>query len=273
MPEPSEMEASLAALQDSVDAVVAANDKRESPSGEVMPTGDDQPAGWALQWSEDFDTDCAEGEFSATFPNVGVYPGNYVDTSKRGHYDPSILSVAGSVLRKRIHTTPDGVHHVAAILPELSFAGKWGDVSGGRFAVRFRADRLPTYKIAWLLWPQSGTWPRDGEIDFPECDLDGDTIQGFMHRQDATAGSDQSSFRSAASLDQWHTCTIEWRAGVSLALFLDGVQLGATQTVRVPSTPMHWCMQTETILNKATPIDDTVAGNVEVDWVCYWAPA
>ena len=38
------------------------------------------------------------------------------------------------------------------------------------------------YKVAWLLWPKSGVWPRDGEIDFPEADLIG-TISAFMHRQ------------------------------------------------------------------------------------------
>jgi hypothetical protein len=35
--------------------------------------------------------------------------------------------------------------------------------------VRFKTDSMHGYKGAWLLWPASEVWPRDGEIDFPEA--------------------------------------------------------------------------------------------------------
>jgi hypothetical protein len=56
----------------------------------------------------------------------------------------------------------------------------------GRYSVRFKADPLAGFKIAWLLWPDSGVWPRDGEIDFPEGELDL-TIYGAAH-----AGTDSA---------------------------------------------------------------------------------
>ena len=60
------------------------------------------------------------------------------------------------------------------------------------------------YKTAWLLWPRSEVWPRDGEIDFPEGDLDS-TIHGFVHRQGATSGSDQYAVSTSATYTSWHT--------------------------------------------------------------------
>ena len=43
----------------------------------------------------------------------------------------------------------------------------------GWYEVRFRTGATDGYKLAWLLWPKSSVWPREGEIDFPEGDLVG----------------------------------------------------------------------------------------------------
>jgi hypothetical protein len=61
--------------------------------------------------------------------------------------------------------------------------------------VRFRADLLPGYKIAWLLWPDAyseglATWPQDGEVDFPEGDLAGG-FWAFMHSRWADRDRDR----------------------------------------------------------------------------------
>lgn len=251
------------------------------PSGEAIPTGD--LPGWKLAWSENFDKPAAEGQIRAVYGNrMMFYPPRvdqafYTDTKKRGHYETNNLSADGGMLRYHVHTTADGIHHVGAIIPTLSAKdaahGAYGSVSGGRFAVRWRSSRLPTYKVAWLLWPKDSDWPKNGEIDFPECSLDGaSTIHGFMHRQGATVGSDQDSVSTTAKPTDWHTCVTEWVMGQSCKFFLDGLLIKTVRD-RVPATPMRWTLQTETSLDTTKPIDNSAAGYVDIDWLAYWAPA
>lgn len=260
-----------------------------NPSGIQIPTND--LPGWKLAWSEDFDKPAAKGhirdvygdklKFYPPLPTTTYYP----DTSHRGRYETDNIEAMNSCLRYHVHTTKDAagtaIHHVACVLPHLSTLGQYGAVSGGRFAVRWRSDPLHTYKNAWLLWPLAGTNTKDaagnpggnGEIDHPECSLTSGYIDAYMHRQAAITGSDQDHRRSAAlHLTDWHTCVIEWRMGKSCAFFVDDVQLGATITSRVPSTPMRWTLQTETSLDKTVPIDNAADGYVEIDWLAYWAP-
>ncbi len=144
-----------------------------------------------------------------------------------------------------------------------------GDQTYGRYAIRFRADAVKGYKAAWLLWPKSGTWPRDGEIDFPEGNLD-QKISAFMHRQGATAGSDQDAYNTQSTFTSWHTAVIEWGPGQTRFL-LDGTVIG-TSTSRIPNTAMHWVIQTETALDGTTPAD-SAQGHVQIDWVAVWSYA
>jgi hypothetical protein len=60
---------------------------------------------------------------------------------------------------------------------------------------------------------------------------------------------------------------MEWSPNL-VVLRLDGVEVGRT-TERIPNTPMHWVLQTETSL-KMTPADST-RGNVQIDYVAAWA--
>ena len=117
---------------------------------------------------------------------------------------------------------------VAAPVPKLP------TMTYGRYAVRFRADPLPGYKTAWLLWPDSGVWPRDGEIDFPEGNLDS-TINGYVHHMNGKSGSDTDSFKTPALYSTWHTAVIEWTAG-KITFLLDGQVIGTT-TKRDPLDP------------------------------------
>jgi beta-glucanase (GH16 family) len=164
-----------------------------------------------------------------------------------------------------IHTE-GGTHLVAAPIPKLTAASSFGQLYG-RYAVRFRADALPGYKTAWLLWPDSGHWPGDGEIDFPEADLT-EPIKGYVHHQGASSSSDQDRFTTSALYPDWHTAVIEWSPG-RVVLSLDGQVVGQT-TTRVPSSPMHWVLQTETALGGSAPSSAT-QGNVQIDWIAAWA--
>jgi beta-glucanase (GH16 family) len=162
--------------------------------------------------------------------------------------------------------TENGVHMVAAPYPKLPGGN---DQLYGRYAVRYRTDAISGYKQAWLLWPKSNTWPRDGEIDFPEADL-GSTVSAFVHHQGATSGSDQDAYGTGSNATSWHTAVIEWSPG-KVTFLWDGRVIG-TSTSRVPNTAMHWVLQTETALNGTTP-SDSAAGHVQIDWVAVWSYA
>jgi hypothetical protein len=120
-----------------------------------------------------------------------------------------------------------------------------------------------------MLWPDSDNRNRDGEIDFPEMNLDSSNLFGYVHKVNATSGSDQSWSRTKVNMSDWHTAVVEWSPGV-VVFRLDGVETGRT-TERVPSTPMHWVLQTETALHDAAGPDSSVRGNVQIDWVAAWA--
>jgi len=138
-----------------------------------------------------------------------------------------------------------------------------------RTAVRFKSDAIHCYKTAWLYWPDSGNWPTDGEIDFPEGDLDS-TISGFVHHEGGTSGSDQDAFRTSATYTSWHTAVTEWTSSY-VKFYLDGNLIG-TSTSRLPNTSMHWVLQTETSLSGCVPTN-TAQGHVSVDWATVYVPA
>ncbi|MCY1046919.1 glycoside hydrolase family 16 protein [Corallococcus sp. bb12-1] len=250
-----------------VDAVTLVAGGGSGPSGEPMPVGD--LMNWRQVFTDDFTTPVPVGQFPAAVSSKwSVYLDGWKDTSKNGTYSPSsVVSIQNGVLNKYLHTV-NGVHRVAAVLPKIPGATASGGLPAGRFAVRFKADPVPGYKTAWLLWPDSEVWPRDGEIDFPEGDLDG-TIAGFMHRQNGTSGGDQDAVSTSARFTSWHTAIIEWTPG-RCRFILDGTVI-LDKTSRVPTTPMHWVLQTETDLSGTAP-SSSAAGNVQIDWVAVWVP-
>ena len=197
-----------------------------------------------------------------------VYENGWRDTSGQVNGTPSIyepttvLSVADGCLVKTLHNSGQGARSAAIVVG--------GDQLGGRYAVRFKAEAVPGFKTAWLLWPRSEVWPRDGEIDFPEGSLD-DRISGFMHRQGATAGDDQDSTSSSAKYTAWHTAIIEWIPGTRCTFILDGVVLGSW-TSRVPTTPMHWVLQTESNIG-GTQAPVGTSGRVWIDWIAKYSIA
>lgn len=259
----------------SVGPAVASLRKVTSPSGQRMPVGDIvDPSGqaWRQVFADDFTETVPLGSWpAAVSARWGAYPNTWRDTSGNGTYDCArVCSQSGGVLDLHLHSA-NGVTYVAAPVPRIpgASASRWGDLRSGRYVIRFRADAVPGFKTAWLLWPESETWPRDGEIDFPEGDLDG-MISAFMHRQDGTSPSDQDGYATRARYTTWHTAVIEWVAGVRCTFWLDGRKIGES-TSRVPNTPMHWVIQTETRLSGGPP-PATAAGRVRIDWVAVYVP-
>jgi hypothetical protein len=227
-----------------------------------MPVGD--LSGWHQIFADDFTTSLGAGSFpSAVSTRWSAYANGAPDTSGYGVYYPSAISWHDGLMDLPIGW--DGAHFLSqapvALMQTMLY---------GRFAVRFKADLVHHYKTAWLLWPDSGNWPYDGEIDFPEGNLDGG-VCAFMHRKGATSGSDQDAYcTSVPEAGVWHTAVIEWTASAT-SFYLDGTLIGRS-TSRIPNTPMHWVLQTETDTDGIAP---TTAdhGHVLVDWVAAYQPA
>jgi len=258
------LEAQVASLTDRIETLEAelTSSPTPLPSPTPAPTA---TSPWTLIFSDEFDQALAEGQFpTAVGGRWYAYPYGWKDTSKNGTYDPSIVSWHDGLLDAHIRTTA-GVPRVAAfgpILPDGSTSQLYG-----RYEVRFRADPIVGYKGAWLLWPKSETWPRDGEIDFPEGDFDR-TISAFVHRQGATTGSDQDAFPTTALWPDWHTAVTEWTPA-AVRFYLDGALIG-TATERIPNTPMRLVIQNETTLAGFVPAD-AVQGHVLIDRVAVWS--
>ena len=237
-----------------------------------MPVGD--LPGWHQVFVEDFLDDAPIGSWPGTTyaPRWDFYPDCWHDTSGVGFYYPErVVSVAGGILAKYLHSeqmndvcgVDDTRPLVAALVPRLP-----SPMTSGKYTVRFRADALQNFKTAWLLWPDSNRGS-EGEIDFPEGELDG-TIAAFLHYKDNTSSTQQQVFNTSATYTAWHTASIEWvvddpDSNGSVTFILDGQTIG-TSTTRVPNTPMHWVLQTETCPSHCQPQAMT-AGNAQIDWV------
>ncbi|WP_306908110.1 glycoside hydrolase family 16 protein [Arthrobacter sp. B3I9] len=189
--------------------------------------------------------------------------------TKTGYYPTKVLSVQNGMLDWFLHSE-NGIIMGAAPAPKFPNASinppRANSLLYGRYSVRYRADPMPGYKTAWLLWPDSGVWPRDGEIDFPEGDLSRIIYGAFHFARPVDAFAKFDSDQSASS---WHVATTEWSPG-RVEFFLDGRSLGAS-TTDVPSAPMHLVLQTESCLT-GCPAPET-QGHVYLDWISIWVPA
>ena len=233
------------------------------PSGVPIPSV--SPPGWRRVFADDFTQDVPVGSFpSAVSKSWFAYRDGLKDSGKHGTYMPSkVVSIANGMMNIHLHTE-HGVHDVAAVLPVIAGAhGRDRGLLYGRYSIRIRADAIRGYKLGVVLWPDSGAWPRDGEIDFPEADL-GKPIHAFLHYQNGRRPDDQAGFVSSATYAKWHTATITWLPG-SVTFQLDGHLVGRVRK-RIPNSPMHLVIQAETKIGGPVPAAGA-GGNIQIDWL------
>ena len=232
-----------------------------------VPHSFDSPAGWTALYTENFDTDAKPGDFAAVYGEAWNGYTGIADTSGEGMYTPDkVLSVHDSALDFYLHTE-DGVHLVAAPLPN-GFEG----TTYGRYSIRLKTEVIPGYKIAFLMWPTSDLW-NDGEIDYPEGNLDGTPFYGASvipgSHVDGAVSWDPSKPYAPTNAEEWHTATLEWTPGL-LKYFWDDELIGESALPdSVPTLPMRWTLQAETNLS-GEPVPDSSAGHLMVDWVKAW---
>jgi beta-glucanase (GH16 family) len=247
--------------------LVPASAKAATLSGTAMPVGD--LPGWHQTFSADFNTTHPLGSVTEAGLDGFTYAYNNPDTAGReegtgSYWTPSVISTQNGTLDYYLHADSAG-HNMSGAIGRPAMGQTYG-----RYAVRMRADAVVGYKTAFLLWPDSEVWPRDGEIDYPEGDLTGQ-IGGATHYQGGTSGGDQDVFENLGySYPQWHTYTIEWTPS-SLKYYVD-TTLVHTTTQRIPNTPMHWVLQSETCLG-GCQTSATASGHVQIDWATEYTYA
>ncbi|MCU1548351.1 MAG: glycoside hydrolase [Arthrobacter sp.] len=252
-----------------------------SPAPALSRVTDLKQSGDLPGWKQVFEED-----FSAGDVPLGAFPGDVYNTrwsagyrdgtpdtagkisgGKSGYYPSKVLSVRDGVLAWYLHSE-NGISMGAAPQPKFPNASaappRDNSLLYGRYSVKFMADSLAGFRMAWLLWPDSGAWPREGEIGFPEGDLAG-AMYGAAHFR----GPDPRSFERFFAdkfFTSWHVATTEWSPG-RVEFFIDGQSIGATTTY-VPSTPMHLILQTESC-QPGCPAPET-QGHVYLDWISIW---
>lgn len=232
------------------------------PASEDTPVGSFSNCNWASTLPA---SDCT-GLPASDLNNWFAYPDGTCDTTCDGKYEPSQdVSIANNLMNINMHTDPaTGTPGVVAVEPKANTGTGNGQLYGV-FSVRFETNTATGYSLSFLLWPDSNVWPQDGEIDFPETDSElGGPVSAFMHWMGATSGSQQDAFTTNTTTTSWHTYTIEWTPTM-VRFYLDG-QIVGTSTGHIPSTPMHWVLQTTTNLGGVMPIAGQ-SGNIQVAWV------
>ncbi|WP_246527634.1 glycoside hydrolase family 16 protein [Pseudarthrobacter albicanus] len=251
----------------------------QSAAADLKQSGD--LPGWKQVFEEDFSAGdvplgAFPGELYGTRWSAGYKDGTpdtagQVSGGRSGYYPSKVLSVKDGALDWYLHSE-NGISMGAAPQPRIPNASanppRHNSLLYGRYSVRFKADSLAGFKTAWLMWPDSGVWPRDGEIDFPEGDLAG-VIYGAVHYPRPDGSDAFVKGESAAYYSSWHVATMEWSPG-RVEFFLDGQSISASTTAP-PTTPMHLILQTESCLT-GCPLPET-QGHVSLDWISIWTPA
>jgi hypothetical protein len=246
------------------------------PSGRCSVSPGAAPSGWRRVMSDSFGEDIPLGQWGkpgGTWERPGgMWRGRtagWKDSSGRGTYDsPRTTSQHDGMLDVWIHSE-GSVRYVAAPIPLV------GNTAGQRISLCVKADEIPGYKVAFLLWPNEGPGNYHGEINFPEGRLlTTATANAFMHYDPKpTSGKTQDWFDGGVALQGWHAFTIEWHPSRDyVSFFRDGTLIGRSNRPEVPNGPMHYVMQMETYLS-GQPLPPPAEGHVRVDWFTIDVPA
>ncbi|PVG80610.1 hypothetical protein DDE18_22310 [Nocardioides gansuensis] len=120
-------------------------------------------------------------------------------------------------------------------------SARFGNRRYGRWEVRMKTNQRDSeYHPVLLLWPDSGDWPCDGEIDYAEGGSDWREIHFFLHY---SCDNSQESETRKVDTTKWHNYAVEWTPD-GIVGYLDGVPwFRDTDPEHQPPGPMHQTVQ------------------------------
>ncbi|NAZ73868.1 family 16 glycosylhydrolase [Kineococcus sp. T13] len=237
-----------------------------------------------MRRDENYNVDVPEGQFLQTYGSShSTYPENYLTThggpygvNNGDHYGGNTnLSVVNGRFTGRLHRDPS-TGLVVAMAPEPLLEDGTKSQLYGRYEVLGYQAVYPLvagWTTAWLMWPKSEVWPRDGEIDWMEGQLVSGAPHFNHHNQDGTGPGDQQVFSYPVNVNDGltHNIVLEWKPN-DCAVFVDG-QLVGRATSRVPNTPMRCALQTETLQSGTQPPAGDATQIIKWDSVGVWGLA
>ncbi len=212
---------------------------------------------------EEFNTPISLGAWPNNGNAPSAYPKflTYPDGTAGKYYPSQVLSVHDGVLDYYNHDAK-----AAAVLP-FGYEG----FTYGTYSVRMRlAATYSGYHNAFLLWPNTGTWPQAGEFDYPENETSATKPYAAVVQTNGTFLPPTTTYTPSSWTDgKFHDYTIQWAPG-EVRFYQDGVFVTKVNG-NVPSKPMHPVMQNEftnTIQDPAKP-STSITGHTYVDRVTY----
>lgn len=214
--------------------------------------------GWTQVYTEDFAAPAAAGQVEATYPHLALYD----DGSAGGKYQDANVTVSDGMLQIALHNVA-GQGQGGALVVKPTTGSTWGQTFG-RYSARIRADSLPGFGGAVLLWPSDDVW-EEGETDFPEGDFSG-TVYGYNHQLGAHPEANSAVVNTGKPWTAWHVYTVEWTPD-EVRFYLDGALVG-TDGDAVASTARNWVFQAA---EQGVGTASATTGNLQVDWVAMWS--
>lgn len=186
-------------------------------------------------------------------------------TSKWQVYD-SVGHDGKGVRSPAAFTVDDGVVRLSGDSEGTTggMAAQFDNSKYGKWEVRMRVStRDPKYHPVLLLWPDSESWPCDGEVDFSEGWGETDIVNFVL-----ISGCEDTVTRVYTSIDQtqWHDYAVEWTPTAMIG-YIDGTQVFHDTTAsHLPPGPMHLTIQLDWFPDGSP----TIPSWMEVDWVRFY---
>ena len=140
-------------------------------------------------------------------------------------------------------------------------SAKFGHRRYGRWEARMRTNaRDPEYHPVLLLWPDSGDFPCDGEIDYAEGTGQVSKMNFFLHY---SCSNEQTHATRSVDTTQWHNYAVEWTPD-RIVGYLDGDEwFRDTNPDHQPPGRMHQTVQLDWFPDGT----DTTRSRMKLDWL------
>lgn len=173
----------------------------------------------------------------------------------------------GNGVRSPHQVSVDGSKMVMTGTPNGTTAGmsaKFARQKYGRWEVRAAGSGDNEYHMVSILWPDSGNWPCDGEINYAETTGDWNVIESF---QLYSCSNSQTSARKALDVSRFHNYAVDWSA-TGVVGYVDGVKwFEDTDPAHQPPGSMHQTLQLDWFPDATAD----GAGEMRVDWLRVYA--